>query len=116
MLRRLRDIADRPHCPGCECTIKVLNHRPAMPPNDGSEALYEMLEGLARSLGIPLGREHRRGTSDANFFGSAGIPTLDGLGPVCRDDHTPKERILISSLGARTVLLALLLAELGQWR
>lgn len=114
VLAKIRDIADKQVCPGCVCTMKVLNHRPAMPTTEASKALYEVLEKVARSVEITVGREHRRGTSDANFFGSTGVPTLDGLGPVCHDDHTPKERILIPSLSARTTLVALLLAELGR--
>jgi glutamate carboxypeptidase len=82
-----------------------------MPLTEGTEALYGVTMRIAGSLGIPFGREHRRGTSDANFFGSAGIPTIDGLGPICLDDHTPRERIHIPSLAERTALLALLLVE-----
>jgi glutamate carboxypeptidase len=113
LLTKVRDIAGRSDCPGCQCSVAVLNHRPAMPMTEGSEALYRKMEKVADSLGITVAREHRRGTSDANFFGAAGVPTLDGLGPVCHDDHTAKERILIPSLAARTTLLALLLTELA---
>jgi glutamate carboxypeptidase len=111
LLSEVRKIADQPVCPDCRCQVTVLNHRPAMPVTEQTEKLYGMLQDTARSLGITIGREHRRGTSDANFFGSAGIPTLDGLGPVCHDDHTPNERVLIPTLTSRTILLALLLAE-----
>jgi glutamate carboxypeptidase len=113
-LRRIQDMVDEPACPGCACTLAVLNHRPAMPLTSETEALYDAVERLARSIGMSVGSEHRQGTSDANFFGSAGIPTVDGLGPVCLDDHTPDERIHIPSLSARTTLLALLIADLGQ--
>jgi glutamate carboxypeptidase len=114
ILDKIRAIAGEPVSPGCGCSVTVLNHRPAMPLTDGSKSLYRKLQNVARSLGIEIGTEHRRGTSDANFFGAAGIPTLDGLGPVCHDDHTPKERIHIPSLAARTSLLALLMAGLGR--
>ena len=110
---KVRAVASTPVCPECECRVKVLNRRPAMPVTPGSKALYGTLTGVAAEAGITVGREHRRGTSDANFFGSAGVPTLDGLGPVCHDDHTLDERILISSLAERTTLLALLLVDLG---
>jgi glutamate carboxypeptidase len=114
VLAKVRGIAERSTCPGCSCDMEVLNHRPAMPTTEGSEALYGTLTKVARSVSATVGREHRSGTSDANYFGSAGVPTLDGLGPVCHDDHTLKERILIPSLSGRTTLLALLLAELRQ--
>jgi glutamate carboxypeptidase len=114
MLARIRAITGEPVCPGCESIVTVLNHRPAMPLTDGSKALYQRLEKVAQNMGVTVGKEHRRGTSDANFFGAAGIPTLDGLGPICHGDHTPSERIHIPSLTDRTTLLAVLLADLGR--
>lgn len=110
ILERFRDLVAAPACRGCRCEFEVLNRRPAMPLTDGSRTLYEKLQQAGSWAGLRVGSEHRRGTSDANFFGSAGVPTLDGLGPVCHDDHTPRERIHIPSLVTRTMLLALLLA------
>jgi glutamate carboxypeptidase len=112
-VERIRDIVADPVCPGCTCTVTVLNHRPAMPLTDETETLYRTLTEVATSAGMTISSEHRRGTSDANFFGSAGVPTIDGLGPVCLDDHTPDERIHTPSLSARTTLLALLIAGLA---
>jgi glutamate carboxypeptidase len=113
VLAKVCAIVSEPICPGCECRVRVLNQRPAMAIAPGNEALYETLVEVAALAGITVGKEHRRGTSDANFFGSAGVPTLDGLGPVCHDDHTPDERIHIPSLAERTTLVALLLADLA---
>jgi glutamate carboxypeptidase len=115
-LDRISEIVKAPVCTGCTCEVTVLNHRPAMPATDEATALYRKVERLAGSIGIEVGREHRRGTSDANFFGSAGIPTVDGLGPVCLDDHTPNERIHIPTLRTRAALLAALLSEIAQRR
>ena len=56
-------------------------------------------------MDLKIEPEHRRGSSDANFFGAAGIPTLDGLGPEGDRDHTPDEYILWPTLASRTVLL-----------
>jgi glutamate carboxypeptidase len=113
VLDRISGIAQVPACQGCTCDVTVLNHRPAMPATDETMALYGEVERLAGSIGIQVGGEHRRGTSDANFFGSTGIPTVDGLGPVCLDDHTSKERIYIPSLRTRSALLAVLLSEIA---
>jgi glutamate carboxypeptidase len=113
LLDKARKITAANDHPGCRCELTLLNHRPAMPLTEATANILAKLSGVAKSLGISLETEHRRGTSDANYFGSAGVPTLDGLGPVCEDDHTPNERILVSSLAARTALLALFLAEHG---
>lgn len=113
LLDKVRRIASDAHQPLSRCRFTVLNHRPAIPSNDRTEKMFDALARTANSLGIDLGREHRRGTSDANYFGSVGIPTLDGFGPICEGDHTPNERIFIPSLAERTALLALFLAGYG---
>lgn len=97
--------------PGCRSEWKMLNWRPAMPLQKGTEGLLELIRQVAATLGQKITAEHRRGTSDANFFGSSGVPTIDGLGPLCDKDHTPQETIAISSLKERSALLALFLAN-----
>jgi len=99
--------------PECHSEFTVLNQRPAMPLLDGSERLSGLIEGVAAELGQFVGRQHRRGTSDANFFGSVGVPTVDGLGPISDRDHTPEEYIVVASLRQRTVLLASVLAAMS---
>ena len=100
---------ERPHC---SIHMEILNHRPAMPLNKKTEQLLSRLRRVAGAIGEDISTEHRRGTSDGNFFGSVGIPTLDGFGPFGVDDHTSNERIWIPSLKTRTILLALFLLDL----
>jgi glutamate carboxypeptidase len=114
LLRMLEEAASKPIQSGCRTTYEVLNWRPAMQVGDGSLELYEMLQGTGRRMGCAVSKSHRRGSSDANFFGTAGIPTLDGFGPICENDHTENEWIRISSILPRTTLLALFLIDLGQ--
>jgi glutamate carboxypeptidase len=99
---------------GCRSDLHLLNARPAWPRQGAGETLLKWIQSVGQSLGQKISSEHRRGTSDANFFGNAGIPTLDGLGPRCWGDHTPGEYILIPSLGERTALLAFFLARLRE--
>ena len=98
---------------GNPAEFEILNSRPAMHETPENASLFRILKGTALLFGKSLSKEHRRGTSDANFFGSAGIPTLDGLGPIGDKDHTPREFIKISSLHERTKLLAFFLLELA---
>ena len=42
-----------------------------------------------------------------------GVPTLDGLGPVGGDDHSPAEWIQRSSVVPRTTILAALIGSVG---
>jgi glutamate carboxypeptidase len=102
--------------PGCRSTFIVLNARPAMPAHEGTKRLYNQVEDAGHVLGVTVRSEHRRGTSDANFFGAAGVPTVDGFGPVGFRDHTAEEHILIPSLRQRTLLLAHVLYDLSQTR
>lgn len=85
-----------------------------MPLKKGTEEMFHIIQKVGLSLGQKIKSEHRRGTSDANFFGAAGVPTLDGLGPICKKDHTPSEFIKVSSLKDRSCLLALFLVKFGQ--
>jgi glutamate carboxypeptidase len=114
LLSMLEEAAAKPIQPGCRTTYEVLNSRPAMPAGEDSLKLFEMLQSTGRRMGYTVSKSHRRGTSDANFFGAAGVPTLDGFGPICENDHTENEWIRISSILLRTTLLALFLIDLGQ--
>jgi len=118
LLERVQKIASVKINPLCSSHMTLLNYRPAMPANEKTDRFVYKLRQVAEGLGQNVSIEHRQGTSDGNFFGAEGVPTLDGFGPIGLDDHTPEERILISSLKARTSLLALFLlglkdAELG---
>ncbi|WP_201742096.1 hypothetical protein [Mangrovicoccus ximenensis] len=52
--------------------------------------------------------------SDGSFGAALGVPTLDGLGPVCFDTCSRRERIVIASLGERATLFAALIARLAE--
>lgn len=68
---------------------------------------------LADGLGFRLGTAVTGGVADANFASGAGIPVLDGLGPVGGGDHSPGEWLDLSSVVPRGALLAGLLATFG---
>jgi glutamate carboxypeptidase len=81
-----------------------------------SAPLWELARARARELGIPLVAERTRGGADTSFAGALGVPTLDGLGPICHDSCARGERIEISSLVERGALLAALALDLGYAR
>ena len=86
--------------------------RPAFE-RDRSAPLWALAAPRAKELGIPLHPVHARGGSDASFAAALGVPTLDGLGPICHDSCSPGERIEIASLATRGALLAALLVDLA---
>lgn len=114
LLDRIQEIVSRSELPQTSSSISLLNYRPIMPFTKKTEKLLHYLQRVAEELGQEIFGEHRYGTSDGNFFGAAGVPTLDGFGPVGLQDHTPEERIRISSLKERTALLALFLLRLAE--
>jgi glutamate carboxypeptidase len=112
LLEKVQKIASVRNHPLCTSQVTILNHRPAMSPEKKTDKFVSLLRRIAEELGQEVSSEHRQGTSDGNFFGANGVPTLDGSGPIGINDHTPRERILVSSLKARTTLLALFLLGL----
>ncbi len=86
-----------------------VKHRLASPPMPRSEAVAR-LEALAIRAAADLGFELRGvgtgGAADSAFAAQAGVPVLDGLGPIGGLDHGPDEYILTSSIVPRTALLA----------
>lgn len=114
LLEKMQKIVSERKHPLCASRMTLLNYRPAMPPSSKTDRFLSRLHQVAEGLDLELPEEHRQGTSDGNFFGANGVPTLDGIGPIGINDHTPRERILISSLKARTALLALFLLDLKE--
>ncbi|MGZ8804617.1 MAG: M20/M25/M40 family metallo-hydrolase [Microbacterium sp.] len=53
------------------------------------------------------------GASDANFVAAAGVPVLDGLGPIGGDDHSPTEWLDLQSVPERVALLAGLIVRVA---
>jgi glutamate carboxypeptidase len=89
--------------------------RPAFP-RAASAWLYARAVEHAAGLRIRVAPVASRGGSDASFAAALGLPTLDGLGPICHDSCARGERIEISSLATRGALMGLLIADLGaEW-
>jgi glutamate carboxypeptidase len=101
------------HVPSCSAKLTLTSFRPPWPASDTGRGLAE----LARSVGAELGQSIEGvaagGTADVNWFGAAGIPALDGLGPSGFEEHTPGEYILLDTLFDRALLVAALLARLA---
>jgi len=86
-------------------------HRP-MEKKEGGARLAGLAIGVAADLGFELKDAATGGASDANTISAVGVPTLDGLGPIGGDDHSPKEWLDLTSVVPRISLLAGLLSRL----
>lgn len=71
-----------------------------------SAALFAAAEEAGIAIGSPIVEVSTGGVSDASWTAELGIPTLDGLGPIGEDDHSPAERIVVSSIPDRIGLVA----------
>jgi glutamate carboxypeptidase len=85
-------------------------HRP-MEKTPASARLVEMAKGIAGELGFTVADTASGGASDGNTTAAAGIPTLDGLGPIGGDWHGPDEWLDIASITPRVTLLAAMIAR-----
>ncbi len=80
-------------------------------PEEVALPLLDIARQAARRLGLPeLRGAHAPGASDANFTGSLGVATLDGLGGVGGGSHARSEWVDVAQLPARAALLAGLIA------
>ncbi|MEO8715806.1 MAG: M20/M25/M40 family metallo-hydrolase, partial [Acetobacteraceae bacterium] len=53
------------------------------------------------------------GGSDGSFAAALGVPTLDGLGPICHESCSRRERVEVDSIVPRGVLFAGLVRAIG---
>ena len=107
-----------------DTTIEVerrARHRP-MERLERSGRLVDHVVAIAGRLGFEVRDTATGGASDANTTSGMGVPTIDGLGPIGGNDHSPAEYLDVASIVPRTALFAgLLLAVardpvVAEWR
>ena len=81
--------------------------RPVFPESSG-QPLYKLAERFAAEIGAPIHPVVSSGGSDGSFAGAMGIPTLDGLGPICFDTCSRREKIVVASLAERGAIFGAL--------
>ncbi len=73
-------------------------------------ALFPHWQRAASDLGLPApGWVHAGGGSDGNLLSAAGLPNLDGVGPVGDHLHSDREFVVVPTLATRAQTIALLL-------
>jgi glutamate carboxypeptidase len=108
----IRAICAASTVPDTSATVRANGwHRP-MEKKEGGAELAAIAIGVADELGFELRDAATGGASDANTTSAAGVPTLDGLGPVGGDDHAPAEWLDLASVVPRVSLLAGIVSRL----
>jgi glutamate carboxypeptidase len=85
------------------------------PPFERSPAVATLAAAaieLGTELGVLFGEAAAGGVSDGSWTASRGLPTLDGLGPVGGDDHSPHEYVETASFATRCGVVAGLIASI----
>ena len=109
---RIEAIARECRVPGTHGSVEIKGTRLPMEQSPGNRELFSLLRAAADRLGLPCIDELRSGVSDANTIARAGIPVVDGLGPIGDCDHSDREYMLRASLPARTRLAACAIPEI----
>jgi glutamate carboxypeptidase len=87
---------------------------PGIEPGAAGRQLLEEAIAIAASLGETIDGQTSGGMSDGCWTAAAGVPTLDGFGPVGGRDHSPGEYAVLDSVPLRCGLLAGLCDAIGR--
>jgi glutamate carboxypeptidase len=105
-------LASHTRIPGTTIEIHGRFEYPPMAKTPAIARMAEWAIALAADLGMQIQDQSTGGASDANNVAAAGIPVLDGLGPIGGLDHSPAEYIDRDSIIPYTRLLAALIETL----
>lgn len=109
----VREIAERSTVPDVTTSVEEHGRHWPMEKLAASARLVEHARAIASGLGFELHDAATGGASDANTTSGMSVPTLDGLGPIGGNDHSPAEYLDVGSIVPRVTLLAGLIAAIG---
>jgi glutamate carboxypeptidase len=111
-LDRLRHAAAEAAVEGTSLTVAVSSTRPPLTRTEASAALAAEYGAIQAECGLGSGEAPLSGGgSDASVTGSAGVPSIDGLGPRGTAFHTRDEHVELDSLVPKATALARFLAR-----
>ncbi|MBR1301303.1 M20 family metallopeptidase [Bradyrhizobium sp. AUGA SZCCT0042] len=87
--------------------------KPCLERTAGGLQLFGLAKLIASEQDIDLIETSSGGGSDGNFTSAVGIPTLDGLGAIGNEWHSPNEYVVVSALPRRAELLRRMFTDLG---
>jgi glutamate carboxypeptidase len=110
----VREVAAATEVPDTSVDVEIRVGWLPMEKLERSARLVEHVKAIADRLGFSLDDQATGGASDANTTSGMGVPTIDGLGPIGGDDHSPAEYLEVESIVPRTTLLAGLLLAIAR--
>jgi glutamate carboxypeptidase len=99
-----------------DTTVKI-SREPAFPPlpsNAATDALAARAQAIYAGLGLKLETGGNGGASESALAADAGVPALDGLGPVGGGFHSDKEYLELRTVTPRLYMLTKLIQDLGR--
>jgi glutamate carboxypeptidase len=103
----------QPVDPDIQISVTGEIEKPCLERSNSTIALFEHARRINQDLGLDLKETSSGGGSDGNFTSAVGTPTLDGLGAIGDQWHSPNEHIIVSALARREMLLRQLFLSLG---
>ena len=95
---------------GFKLELKAGFNRPPKECLPAEEKLFPDWQRAATDVGIaPFTWVHTGGASDGNFLTAAGLPNLDGLGPIGDQLHSDREFVVVPTIARRAQVVALVL-------
>lgn len=96
---------------GILCTLHTSITRPPKEFDAATQQLFQWIKECSDDLGLPSQWKESGGVCDGNILAASGVPTIDTLGVLGGNIHTPNEFVLLPSLIARARLTALFLMK-----
>ncbi|MFP5343476.1 MAG: M20 family metallopeptidase [Candidatus Limnocylindria bacterium] len=110
----LRETVAATEIPDVTTELEVMAGWRPMEKLERSGRLVEHARAVAGRLGFQVTDASTGGASDANTTSGMGVPSLDGLGPIGGNDHSPSEYLDVDSVVPRTALVAGLLLAIAR--
>jgi glutamate carboxypeptidase len=110
----IRELAAATIVPDTRVEVEEMGRHWPMEKLERSGRLVEHVQAVAKRLGFEVRDTLTGGASDANTTAGLGVPTIDGLGPIGGNDHSPAEYLDVDSIVPRTTLLAGLLVAIAR--
>src|SRR6266540_1840931 len=92
-LAAVREIAATSYVPGTTASLEVVHRHPPMERTEAVADLLAEARRVAAALGFELREAASGGAGDANTTAAAGLPTIDGFGPVGGEAHGAAGRL-----------------------
>jgi glutamate carboxypeptidase len=102
-----------PADPRVTITVEGGFYRPPFPTTPGTRRLHDMARAIGGELGIVVDEVVSPGGCDGSFAAALGVPTLDGLGAICHESCSRRERVELASIVPHTRLFAGLIQAIG---